>query len=429
MPYPSFFKLLLPSTVQAKQLRIPDNFLRKYEGELSTTATLSVPDGSVWRVGLKKADNKLWFVDGWPEFVQRYSISVGYLLVFRYEGKSSFNVHIFNLATSEINYQSATRSSNEGPYFANRLKFFEEMEDEDSVEYLDSPSRPTPGALQNKVLPGSVDIKPGKSNTPPAVQNLFNGSKLNSVNWGEGGGVLSSRGSDTLDSQLTRDIGVQFNAVEFKRSTEELKLRASIEEKVKKTERKKRKSAHEGQESYAEHGEETEIRNRFYESASARKRTVTAEERERAINAAKTFEPDNPFCRVVLRPSYLYRGCIMYLPSCFAEKHLNGVSGFIKLQNSDGRQWPVRCLYKGGRAKFSQGWFEFALENNIGEGDVCVFELLRMKEVVLQVTVFRIIEDVGLLSPSSQQSQNVSPPKLMNTPLQHHISSVKLIRN
>ena len=54
-----------------------------------------------------------------------------------------------------------------------------------------------------------------------------------------------------------------------------------------------------------------DMRFRFYESASARKRTVTAEERERAINTAKTFEPINPFCRVVLRPSYLYRGCIM----------------------------------------------------------------------------------------------------------------------
>lgn len=65
------------------------------------------------------------------------------------------------------------------------------------------------------------------------------------------------------------------------------------------------------QESSSKQEKEVEIRFRFYESASARKRTVTAEERERAINAAKTFEPDNPFCRVVLRPSYLYRGCIM----------------------------------------------------------------------------------------------------------------------
>ncbi|OIW05701.1 hypothetical protein TanjilG_23487 [Lupinus angustifolius] len=394
-------------------LRIPDDFLRKYGGELSATATLSVPDGTVWHIGLKNADKKFWFLDGWPEFVQRYSVGVGYLLVFTYEGKSSFNVHIFNLATSEINYQSAIQTSTEGKYFINCLKFFEEMEDEDSVDFFDSPSRITSGSLQNKVFPGSVDIKPGKSNTPPALQNLFNGSKLNSINWGEGEDTLSSRGAGLLDSRFTRDIGLQFNEVEFKRSTEELKLRASVEEKVIKPVRKKRKS--EGQKPSIEHEEETEMRNRFYESASARKRTVTAEERERAINAAKAFEPDNPFCR--------------YLPSCFAEKQLNGVSGFIKLQNSDGRQWLVRCLYKGGRAKFSQGWFEFTLENNIGEGDVCVFELLRMKEVVLKVTIFRVVEDVGLSSPPLQQNQNVSPPKLTNTLLQHHLTPVKLARN
>ncbi|KAF1885078.1 hypothetical protein Lal_00028967 [Lupinus albus] len=414
MPHPSFFKLVLPSTLQANQMRIPDNFLSKYGGELSATANLYVPDGTVWYIGLKNADKKIWFLDGWPEFVQRYSVGVGYLLVFRYEGKSSFNVHIFNLATSEINYQSATQSSTERPYFTNCLKFFEEMEDEDSVDFFNSPSYITPGSLQNKVIPGSVDIKPGKSNnTPPALQNLFNCSKLNSINWGEGEDTLSSRGAGLLDSRLTRGIGLQFNEVEFKRSTEELKLCASVEEKVIKPVRKKRKS--EGQEPSAEHEEETEMRNRFYESASARKRTVTTEERERAINAAKAFEPDNPFCR--------------YLPSCFAEKHLNGVSGFIKLQNSDGRQWLVRCLYKGGRAKFSQGWFEFTLENNIGEGDVCVFELLTMKEVVLKVTVFHVIEDVGLLSPPLQQNQNLSSPKLMNTLLQHHLTPVKLARN
>lgn len=67
----------------------------------------------------------------------------------------------------------------------------------------------------------------------------------------------------------------------------------------------------EGEEPSGENEEEAEMRYRFYESASARKRTVTAEERERAINASKAFEPTNPFCRVVLRPSYLYRGCIM----------------------------------------------------------------------------------------------------------------------
>ena len=72
------------------------------------------------------------------------------------------------------------------------------------------------------------------------------------------------------------------------------------------------------------------------------------------------------------------------------------------------------------------------MENNLGEGDVCVFELLRTKEVVLQVTVFRVTEDAaGLLnSPMQQHSQNISHTKLLNPHLQHRVSSTgKLIRN
>ncbi|KAK8505460.1 hypothetical protein V6N12_065913 [Hibiscus sabdariffa] len=43
-------------------------------------------------------------------------------------------------------------------------------------------------------------------------------------------------------------------------------------------------------ESSAGHVDDVDMRFRSYESASARKRTVTAEEKERAVNAAKAFE-------------------------------------------------------------------------------------------------------------------------------------------
>ncbi|KAJ7967395.1 B3 domain-containing transcription factor VRN1 [Quillaja saponaria] len=406
MPRPSFHKLIVPSTIQSRQLRIPEYFLRKFGNGLSAIAMLTVPDGNVWRVGLKKADNKFWFHDGWQAFAEHYSIRVGYFLVFRYQGNSSFNVHIFNLATSEINYPSATLNSGEGAYFSNQNRLFEEMEDEDSFEALDSLSSClTHGAMQNEVF-GGDQLMDGKSYNPPALQNLFNGSKRNCIHWAHGGNVPPRKvAGNLLEDQSTRDIGVQFNAAEFRKCAEELKLNGANEEtpRVKKTMRKKRKVNPSQEESSAQN-EELEMRLRFYESASARKRTVTAEERERAINAAKAFEPPNPFCRVVLRPSYLYRGCIMYLPSCFAEKNLNGVSGFIKLQINDGRQWPVRCLYKGGRSKLSQGWYEFCLENNLGEGDVCLFELLKMKEIVLKVTSFRVAEDAGLPNHPLQQN-------------------------
>ncbi|EEF43356.1 DNA binding protein, putative [Ricinus communis] len=323
MPRPYFHKLILSNSIKDKKLRIPDNFVKKFGNDLSAFGRLSVPGGPVWPVGLIKADDKFWFREGWQEFMERYSIRVGYFLVFRYEGHSVFTVHIFNLSASEINYQSNNTAGR-------RYLLFEDMEDDDFVEHLSSSS-------------------------PCLVPNSLK--------------------SDVR--YYTPDAEAQ---------------------KPKKRGRKKLKVDPNQQQPSAQQEDEVDMRFRFYESASARKRTVTAEERERAINTAKTFEPMNPFCRVVLRPSYLYRGCIMYLPSCFAEKHLNGVSGFIKLQSSDGKQWPVRCLYRGGRAKLSQGWYEFTLENNMGEGDVCVFELLKSRDIVLKVTVFRVLEGAGRMT-------------------------------
>ena len=86
--------------------RIPQKFVKRCGDQLSAVTTLILPDGGVWYVGLKKADKKLWFFHGWHEFVEYYSIHVGYFLIFTYEGNSNFNVNIFDLTASEINYPS-----------------------------------------------------------------------------------------------------------------------------------------------------------------------------------------------------------------------------------------------------------------------------------------------------------------------------------
>ncbi|KAF4366879.1 hypothetical protein F8388_013944 [Cannabis sativa] len=325
MHRPYFHKLIVLSIIQAKQLRIPDNFVKKFRDELSTVATITVPDGHIWRVGLKKADNRIWFHDGWQDFVERYGIRLGYLLIFRYEGNTTFNVYIFNLTASEVNYQGNSVHSSQAIY-NNRCQIFEEMED-DSDEILGfSSGRMATGPLKAKLLGERAEqMAQGKVFNPPSLQNLFNGSKLNCINWGIEGNMDPAKGTGNFQAQNQLTQGVpQFNVMESKKSGEEVKMNNSEEElrKSKKLGGKKRKIDSNGQEPPIKH-DETDMRFRFYESASARKRTVTAEERERAISSAKTFEPTNPFCRVVLRPSYLYRGCIMYLPSCFAEKNLN----------------------------------------------------------------------------------------------------------
>jgi hypothetical protein len=92
---------------------------------------------------------------------------------------------------------------------------------------------------------------------------------------------------------------------------------------------------------------------------------------------------------------------LQHIPSSFARTFLNTVTGFVTLQVSDGKQWPVRCSFKDGKAKLGQGWTEFVWENNLEEGDVCIFELIHAKEIVLKVAVFRVLEDAA---PTGQLS-------------------------
>ncbi|XVE66902.1 hypothetical protein DITRI_Ditri08aG0117300 [Diplodiscus trichospermus] len=127
-------------------------------------------------------------------------------------------------------------------------------------------------------------------------------------------------------------------------------------------------------------------------SAPRRWRDVTTEEKQSAFLAAAMFKPDNPFCRIIMRPSYAYKGVLLHIPRCFARRYLNGVNGTITLQVSEGKKWPVCCIHGHGSLKFSKGWAEFVLDNNLDEGDVFVFELINSMEIVLKVTIFRVLD-------------------------------------
>ena len=87
--------------------RIPDKVARKIGHELSDWEDITVPNSYSWQVKLKKEGRNVWFDDGWQDFVEAYSISVGSFLLFEYESNSTFQAHIYDETACEINYQSS----------------------------------------------------------------------------------------------------------------------------------------------------------------------------------------------------------------------------------------------------------------------------------------------------------------------------------
>ncbi|TXG64436.1 hypothetical protein EZV62_011430 [Acer yangbiense] len=126
-------------------------------------------------------------------------------------------------------------------------------------------------------------------------------------------------------------------------------------------------------------------------SFAGRFRSLAAEERERALNVAKLLKPRKPSFMVILR-SYHSSSFInhLYVPTKFANKYLSKDSEYIKLQASDGREYPVQIIWKQNNVVcFRKGWAGFSRDKNMEEGDICLFELVRMKEdILLKVSVF-----------------------------------------
>ncbi|OMP01584.1 hypothetical protein COLO4_11742 [Corchorus olitorius] len=362
-----FYKLMVASILQDNKLKIPHKFVKKYGDELSAIATLAVPSGRIWLVELKKDNKRMWFDVGWNQFVEYYSIRIGFFLVFGYEGNSHFNVHVYDLTASEINYlSSASLNNSEDSSHDEHVK---NLKDGDLAEIMGSrPNCSGSSSLTDKEVDECLDHDVKKNNNSTCEAGLKILHQKNGVH-----DLQATFGS-------SQDKGIQFSRVELTDIDEHESLG------------------------------KIEVKKELPSTVSPRKmsrrwRDVTSEERQNAVRAAETFKPDNPFCRITLQPSYVYKGILLHVPRWFTRRYLNEVTGTITLQVSEGKNWPVHCVYGNGNLKFSKGWAEFVLDNKLDEGDVCVFELISTKQNVLKVTIFRVLEDARPVN-QLQSSQN-----------------------
>ncbi|CAK7329785.1 unnamed protein product [Dovyalis caffra] len=362
-----FYKLMAASILQDKKLKIPKKFVNKYGDELSSIATLTVPCGRIWLVELQNVNGRLWFHKGWHEFVECYSIRVGYFLVFIYEGKSNFNVHMFDLSVSEIKNPCNTLSSLQESIHDNPCLLPHEKDD--GLEKILGCRSPCPNLLSSITSKDFTEYIHGNW-----IQSTYTAASLENPHLRTDASNLREK------SQTSRDIGTQFNGREF--SITEDGVGSLISGIAGKNRRSKRMI-----ETNVDKHESLGIQNVKLKSArvkitsetlSRRWRAVTPEEKERTILAALKFRSDNPFFRVILRPSYVYRAFLLHIPCIFARTFMNRVTGFVTLQVSDGKQWPVRCCYKDGvcrtlRISILALWMELGLwlKTRIGGLSIC----------------------------------------------------------
>ncbi|TXG64438.1 hypothetical protein EZV62_011432 [Acer yangbiense] len=309
-------------------IRIPEKFVRIFRDELSNEVTLTVPNGRVWQVGLTKEERKIWFHDGWHEFVQYHSISTGYFLVFKYGKKSTFNVLIFDMTACEIQY----------PY----VKEEPETLNEDSAEIMDFTTTPNPTfhTTKNKVFDKCSSTKP------------------------------------TQLKRARTSFGSAFKSPKFKRSYEPQNKRSKMEEVV----GSNQSNAYKVGTHSSDEDEFMALLEDMGICVNKRFGNISAEKRERAIAAARLFKPKNPSFMVISRQIDISLRRL-YVPVNFANRYFSRGVKIIEIVDSEERKWSVQLTWMPMCFMTKMGGFAKKLD----DGDVCVFQLIRPRTLKVSV--------------------------------------------
>ncbi|KAI3861332.1 hypothetical protein MKW92_022506 [Papaver armeniacum] len=442
-----FYEIIHTSIVTDKRLELPKEFTIKYEKELSDHAIIKVPNG-IWRIGLRNAEGVIFFENGWPEFMEFYSICVGHVLLFSYDGNSEFQVHIFAIDTTEIDYPSHIDNTN------HEVEMTSARSDEDEVgvasvhsgstQSNDEPSMSSESFLNQKADPGghilpkkprkqkrvipkrfhtkefkatleaaeafhsenpsfkimlqASHIKKGCMRVPVAFANSYFGNITRMATtlrisdgriWEVGylSRTITEKTENTLskgwskfvaDNHLMEGDACVFELVDRKN----IKMNVHIFRQQKTFSKLTPKIRHYTAKFQAtlEAAEEFTSENIMHYTAKF----------QATLEAAEEFTSENPFFKIVMQASYI-EGQWARVPADFVISYFTNITQMvITFRALDGRTWEVGYVFKAPTGRWlSHGWRKFVVDNDLKEGDVCVFELVDRNKMEMIVHIFR----------------------------------------
>ncbi|POO02658.1 B3 DNA binding domain containing protein [Trema orientale] len=311
---------------------IPVAFVKNFDGEIPGQFHLWNPTKKCWNVNVEKSNNRLYFQEGWALFLKDNGLEFGDLLVFHYAGKSEFYVEIYGKSCCQK--RVVTDSSESGiPLNADRENHNEKKTAEQSEK------RDNYGMDESRAQINLDDLSLKVSN----------------------GGIEASK---------TTMVKVEVIDLETEDS---LPIKRHRPEETK----------HFEGNSQTRRGRVPSFRSHSGSDTKACEREV------RALEAANKYIPKHPFFKLVMGMAYVTRG-YLNIPMSFYKEYMKRKlkQGSTVIFQHSGRSWPVKfTVNRRPLARFSGGWHDFAKDNSIKLGDVCVFELTEKN--VMKISIFR----------------------------------------
>ncbi|CAN1158513.1 B3 domain-containing transcription factor VRN1 [Linum perenne] len=104
---PRFALVLQLEPFSEGKLQLPEEFSEEHGAELAKEVLLKLPNGAEWQVSVVRSGRKkIWFVKGWKEFAEFYSLKPTHFMLFEFTSHNRLNVMIFDTTATEIDYSN-----------------------------------------------------------------------------------------------------------------------------------------------------------------------------------------------------------------------------------------------------------------------------------------------------------------------------------
>ncbi|XP_018632329.1 putative B3 domain-containing protein Os03g0621600 isoform X1 [Nicotiana tomentosiformis] len=438
---PKFFKIIF-SQHESSRLRIPEDFASRYCKNMLNPVYLEVPSGEVWEVEVVHSQGRICLGIGWQDFSDFYSISRGHFLMFGYNARSHFNVSIFDLSASEIEYPYSSAHGIHTPILhcheTRHAPKRDQSESDDSVEILEGIPRSQkakaiiPDTVEHSVenlghcpLGQSSKRKRQEGDVEHDVSNDVHVKRMKVEKLQEdvaspsftregqkhGEGTVIEHSVEILDHRPSghgsKRKGLEGDAeddVSTDIHTRSIKVEKSREDVASPSFTRKTKKS----------GERCKMHKQQSKSVHNQNKTVMDKERAIAYQRAIAFKSKNPFIIAFMQPSYVLKPYILSISLKFARKYFLESYGNLVLRVPGGGSWSVTRAIGTTNAKIY--WKEFVLDNKLKFGDVCVFEVIEGSKLLMDVTIFpaagrRPMHKIAREEPGFCDSKN----KIINT--------------
>lgn len=311
----------------SERLNIPCNFVKYMEGTSPGTAVLVGPSGNSWFVNLILAENGLFLIDGWSDFVKDHFLEHGDSIVFRYDGDLNFTLQVFDRSMCEKQGAFTAQSSQDvSKYDSNVVK----KRERERSALLDSIIEGVPKKMRCSQLQSNSVSDPHENHT----------NFVSAEDW-----VQQADGNSNMNNAIT--IALPLTAVPRDYTDPSARSRATKLDML-----------------------------------------LSASEAERI---AQSFKSSYPSFLKVMKRFNISGSYTLNVPYQFATEHLPKCKVKIVLRNLKGDSWTVNSIPTTKvqtSHTFCGGWLSFVRDNNIDIGDICIFELMHKFE--LQVRILRV---------------------------------------